>query len=487
MQNIAGALQTKFELGTSTPERVFNYKGVDKSSYVSSYGVVSRNAESITAGNVALQIINTDQTWNDILANPENHIGVGLAASTIQLGYTGTGFITLFTGKLDDSDFAEVDSVGLTFRDAISDFTKKHVGSSQSPADYYSSASYTIFTDADWSPGRNPADIIWHLLTYWGGLDATEGAGNTDIDWTTFSEFKNTLASINYLVQAKFEGQTLTNALKEICGKTNSTVFSEMDGKIYCRYWLGSDTADIQTYTDAKWFDLPKVNQDKLAIKNSYEVYFGYAFPQINTGVCASATATTITVAGNPWVAGAYKNMFVHIQTGTGVGQTRMIASNDTNTLTINFDWAVNPVAADTFEILDYKEATFAGSYTSDDANSQTDYGVQKEIIDSKNVWFKDSSSAQGYGERAVIANKDPIQYVTFTSGLYAYRQQLWDALYLTESFYSWTNQGFRIEDLSYDINNEKVSIEGRLTTLYHYLVLDHADYGKLDSVNVLA
>ena len=459
----------------------------NKSSYVDSYGSISRNAESITAGNVTLQIVNTDQTWNDILANPQNHIGVGLADSTIQLGYTAIGFITLFTGKLDNSDFSDIDSVGLSFRDTISDFTKKQVGSSQSPADYHSSASYTVFTNADWSSGRNPADVIWHLLTYWGGLDSTESTANTDIDWTTFSEFKNILSAIGYLVQGKFQGQTLANALKEICDKTNSTVFSEMDNKIYCRYWLGSDTASIQTYTSAKWFDLPKISMDKLAIKNRYEVYYGFTFPQIITGIATGATSTTLVKAAAGWTADAYKNMYVHITAGTGAGQTRMIASNDATTLTISFAWGTNPVATDTFEILDYSKATFSGSYTSNDGTSQTNYGIQKEIIDSDLVWFKDSASAQGYGERAVVANKDPIQYVKFTSGLYAYRQQLWDALYLTETFYSWTNQGFRVENLSFDINNEEVSIEGRLTNLFHYLILDHPEFGKLDSLNCLA
>lgn len=487
MQTIAGALQTAFELGTSIPERVFNYKGSDKTSYVDTFGAISRNAESITAGNTTLQIVNTDQTWNDILANPQNHIGVGLTDSTIQIGYTAIGFMTLFTGKLDDSDFSDIDGVGLTFRDTISDFTKKQVGSSQVPADYYSSVSYTVFTNSDWSSGRNPADIIWHLLTYWGGLDFTESTANIDIDWTTFSEFKNILSSIGYLVQAKFQGQTVTNALKEICNITNSTVFSEMDNKIYCRYWLGSDTASIQTYTSAKWFNIPKVSQDKLAIRNRYEVYYGLTFPQMETGTATSATSTTIVDSTKTWTANAYKGKIVHITAGTGIGQSRMITSNDGTTLTITFAWTVNPVATDTFEILDYENATFGGSYTSNDGTSQTNYGIQKEIIDSENVWFKDSSSAQSYGERAIIANKDPIQYVTFNSGLFAYRQQLWDALYLTETFYSWTNQGFRIENLAFDINNEEVEIQGRLTSIYHYLILDHATAGKLDDVNVLA
>ena len=529
---------------------------IDKTKYVSSWGAISRNAESVSAGNVALEVINTDQSWNGILSSPASHFGPNFQTSSVWLGYTGIGFINLFTGNLDDADFAGVDSVGLTFRDKIAEFTKKQVGSSQSPADYYSSASYTVFTSSDWSAGRNPADIIWHLLTYWGGLDSTESTANTDIDWTTFSEFKNILSSIAYTVQAKFQGQDLTTALKEICEKTNSTVFSEMDGKIYCRYWLGSDTVSIQTYTSAKWDDLPKIDIDKLAIKNRYEVYYGYTFPVSATGTATGATSTTLllqshtntatagtnattiectgagwgvnawqnyychisgrgsvlissndadtlTLSGSGitgavsgdafiislvnWTANDYKSKFIHIKTGTGIGQTRMIASNDGTTLTINFAWSTNPVATDTFEILDYDKAVFSGCYTKNDTTSQTNYGIKKEIIDSNLVWFYNEVSATGYGERAIVANKDPIQRVTFSAGLGAYRQQLWDALYLTETFYSWTNQGFRVENLSFNIDAEEVEIQGRLTSLYHYLILDSIEYGALDSVNVLA
>lgn len=559
MQTIDAALQTEFEKGTSTPEKVFNYKGSDKSSYVGAYGNVTRNADSICSGNVTLQIINTDKSWNDILANPQNHISPGVAFSTLQIGYTAIGFLTLFTGQLDSVDFSDVDGVGLSFRDNISYFTQVKVGSTQSPVDYYSSTSYTVFTNSNWSAGRNPADIIWHLLTYWGGLDSTESAANIHIDWAKFSEFKILLGAMGYLVQAKFQGETLSDALKEIADLTLSTIFSESDGKIVCRFWLGSDTASIQTYTSAKWKELPAVNVDRTQIRNRYEVFYGYAFPQLDTSTAISATATTIsrfqvtgtaiattngsqiTVTETPyvinehvgrwvhiltgtgkgaygvitanttsvltvntspaagidatfeivntdtWTSNVFAKKYIHITAGTGIGQTRMIASNDGATLTINSAWTVVPVATDTFEILDYDNGTFAGSYVNENATSKTNYGTFIKIIDSTNVWFKDSASADGFGQKALIDTKDPIQYVNFTSELYAYRQQLWDALYLTETFYSWSNQGFRIEKLSFQTDEDEITIEGRLSTLYNYLILDHATFGKLDYGNMLA
>jgi hypothetical protein len=487
MQTLVAGLQTAFELGTSVPERKFNYKGTDKSSYVGTYGTVTRNADAITSGNCTPQIINTDQSWNAILASPQTHIIPGATISTLQIGYTAIGFMTLFTGRLESVNFSDVDNVGLSFRDKISDFTKKTIGSSMIPADYYSSASYTVFSNANWSSGRNPADIIWHILTYWGGLDSTESSANVDIDWDKFSEFRIILGAIGYLVQAKFQGQTIATALKEFCELTLSTIFSEADGKIVCRYWLGSETADIQTYTSAKWNELPVVNMDRSEIINRYEVSYGLTFTQMDTGTSTLGDLSFIQDNSKTWTVNAYKGKYVHILTGTGVSQTRYISANTGITLIVAPDFSISPGIGDTFEILDYDNSTFSGSYLNEDATSKSNYGTFVKTISSTNVWFKDSASADGLGQRALLANKDPIQNVSFTSKLFAYRQQLWDALKLTESFYSWTDQGFRIDGLSFQVDTGEVTIDGRLSDLHNYLILDHATYGKLDYGNCLA
>lgn len=488
MQTIAAGLQTEFEKNTSSPERVFNYQGVDKSAYVESYGNVTRRADSITSGNLSVQINNSDQSWNGILSSPSSHLSPGVTASTLQIGYTGIGFITLFTGTLDDANFPNVENIGLSFKDKFAYFSKIQVGSSQIPADYYSSASYTVFTNSNWSAGRNPADILWHLLTYWGGLDSTESSANTDIDWDAFDEFRDTLSAIGYLVQGRFMGTSLLNAIKEITDICLASIFSESAGKIVCRYWLGSDTSSIQTYTSAKWMnEVPEVDINRLDIINRYEVFYGLTFPQLDSGTASAGTTSTLTDGTKTWTVDAYRDKILHITGNTGVGQNRRIGSNTGTILTLTFPFTVAPDATSTYEILDYDASAFAGNEVNEDSTSKTNYGTFTKVVDSDNVWYYDSSSADGYGERALIDTKDPIQYVKFTSDLQAYRQQLWDALYLTESFYSWTNQGFRVESLSFNTDNGEVEIEGRLTTLYHFLILDHATFGQIDSVNVLA
>jgi hypothetical protein len=408
MQTIPAPLQTRFEKQNSKPERIFEYKTVDKSGQVEKWSSISRRADKITSGNVTLAVQNTDKAWNDILANPQNHLD---ELGEIKIGYTSIGYMTLFKGKLEKPDFHNRLSVSLSFRDRISYFTKKRVGSSQSPADYYSASSYTVFGDDDWSSGRNPAHLLWHLLTFWGGLDNTESVANTDIDWNKFETYRILMDSQAYLIQAQLKGDTLESVLREFYGITLSTVFSEADGKVVCKFWLGQDTADVQSYSSAKWKDLPMDKIERMKIVNKYIVYYGY----------------------------------------------------------------------------DPSADTFTGSETRDDATSISDYGLFDKTLEGKKIWHYSSASAINVAERLLADTKDPFEEVEFTSFLLAYRQQLWDALKLTDTFYGWTDRGFRIENLNYNINDGTIKIFGRLTDLYHFLILDDAVYGKLDTYNALA
>jgi hypothetical protein len=73
------------------------------------------------------------------------------------------------------------------------------------------------------------------------------------------------------------------------------------------------------------------------------------------TGTVASATSSTVTVSGTPWVANAYSGLFIIPTSGTNVGKPMLIASNTTNTLTLDTSQLLYPTntltAADNFSI----------------------------------------------------------------------------------------------------------------------------------------
>lgn len=73
------------------------------------------------------------------------------------------------------------------------------------------------------------------------------------------------------------------------------------------------------------------------------------------TGTVASATSSTITVSGTPWVVNNYAGLFCVMNTGTNAGKIFLIVSNTNNTLTLDTTQILYPTttvtATDTFTI----------------------------------------------------------------------------------------------------------------------------------------
>lgn len=72
---------------------------------------------------------------------------------------------------------------------------------------------------------------------------------------------------------------------------------------------------------------------------------------QAYTSTATSGGANTLTETGAGWVVNNYANSFVRITSGTGNGQSRTIASNTSDTLTVTVNWTINPDNTSVFEI----------------------------------------------------------------------------------------------------------------------------------------
>lgn len=73
---------------------------------------------------------------------------------------------------------------------------------------------------------------------------------------------------------------------------------------------------------------------------------------QKTTGTATAATATTITVAGTPWVASQWVNKRVRITSGASIRAWSIITANGTNTLTFSDITGINGTTP-TFDILE--------------------------------------------------------------------------------------------------------------------------------------
>lgn len=92
----------------------------------------------------------------------------------------------------------------------------------------------------------------------------------------------------------------------------------------------------------------------------------------IESGPVLSSGSNTLTVTGTPWTVNQFTHAgsvsdatanIVYITSGPAAGQTRIIVSNTTDTLTVDSDWTIAPSALDTFEIKNkYYQYPFAST-----------------------------------------------------------------------------------------------------------------------------
>lgn len=120
------------------------------------------------------------------------------------------------------------------------------------------------------------------------------------------------------------------------------------------------------------------------------------------TGTVASATSTTLTVSGTPWVANAYRNMVLRMRSGADADKAYRIQSNTTNTITLAYakTFATTPSAGDEFEIAMESILDLNGVFNLDVSRLTLDCGSGTQVLHGlyyhrdAAVTFRGSSSA---------------------------------------------------------------------------------------------
>jgi len=270
---ISAYIKSQLEAQESEPKVYFIFNGTDYSHYVASVSPISRDADYIVAGNISITLSNTDGTFNTIKANKSSWItkegsvrigfGMGLWDNRLWDNLTwGDGAYYLFRGRLEDVSYSGV-NVTLVFRDKAGYTFEKILGTSGSPLDFYTSV---------W----NPADMVWSILTTYGGLSSTADASNPDIDYTKWAEWKTTCASIGYNLKAEFKGSSIKGALKKIAFLTNSTIYVDGEGKVVCSMWLEEISGTPETFNSNKITEIPSIDFKRSDVINKYLVSYGY-------------------------------------------------------------------------------------------------------------------------------------------------------------------------------------------------------------------
>ena len=210
------------------PRISFIHNGTDYSPFVIKISQITRDA-NLSAGVANVTLNNGTGTFN--FFSSTNTALAESAQVKIHLTSDSADKVTLLSGKVQNVDFQGT-RVIVRVKDHLKDFHSIKLGSDTVPFDFTSQ-----FATPE---GGHPADrIVWRLLTEdaAGNLDPTEGAGNTDINWTRFVAWRdNYLDSFaqnsRFLLRARFTGETLRSALLKIAQLTHSYFWVDLDGKI---------------------------------------------------------------------------------------------------------------------------------------------------------------------------------------------------------------------------------------------------------------
>jgi len=168
----------------------------------------------------------------------------------------------------------------------------------------------------------------------------------------TASGFRTTVASILNNAGAGTITLNLTDAAPTAI--LNNHTFRVTTGRFYVMN-AGTTAAGI-----FKVFDVATMAwQANLATTNlpaswgtDGKLVLPYNFSEVfATGTATAGAASTLTNSGKSWTTNQWTNYMVRITGGTGIGQTRVIASNTGTVLTVSSAWTTNPDATSTYEI----------------------------------------------------------------------------------------------------------------------------------------
>ena len=220
-----------------------------------------------------------DTTFNNsvqVSVTPAAGYASGLTPHALAVGETSFyGFfvdhdewITLHEGKTDYVRFRDT-SVSVAITDKFKQLSERVIGTNDAPVD---------FTTSDYLPG----DLAWWIITSYGGYDTTASSLNTDINYAAWEEWAAIYSDSGVFMQAKFDGQKVTEALRKIGRMTRSAIHIAENKIDFHRFSLVDTHAcevgpDCMTkfemkIDDADMFNRQYVNADYFANSDSFAI-----------------------------------------------------------------------------------------------------------------------------------------------------------------------------------------------------------------------
>ena len=190
--------------------------GTDYSNYLESIDQIRRDA-SLSIGTVTMTLKNHNGLFNYLHAAGD---AMGITA-TVQLYLNGApaDLHTVFSGKVEDVNYKGAVCI-MRVKDHCGSLLDKPMTAARDPHILGGS-------------GMTVDEFVYRVLVSYGDLDSTQGTGNTDINWTSFSNWRDSyLATKDYHIQARFTDQSVGWTLLKVAQLTHSYIWIDNSGKV---------------------------------------------------------------------------------------------------------------------------------------------------------------------------------------------------------------------------------------------------------------
>jgi len=251
------------------PRVRFKFDDVNYSDYVLKIGQISRDTE-VTAGNVNIDVVNTDQTFN-ILSSTPTKLG---NYAQVELYFPGLSeYESLFKGTLEKAIFNTDGTVTLQCRDRMATMLEKPIGYGTAPVTF---------------AATGPASLVWDILTNtnYGELNSGTTTGNPDIDYTSWTNWRTSMNSQSFKLAARSAGASIRELLQLIADLTNSLIWVNGDGKFDFQWSFYSND---RLFTRSNCLAISRdIEEESLA--NTVGAGYGY---DTDTGFWAGLTSSS--------------------------------------------------------------------------------------------------------------------------------------------------------------------------------------------------
>ena len=206
----------------------FSFNNSVFSDRVIRFPAVSKAYKDVVGKPFTITLENASQLMNEVIQNRTNFRSSGEIAFGYQYNPSFADFGCVGKGFLINANYNN-STVRLNFKNQMDILSQVFVSTDTT------SQQGASFINSNW----NPADLTFNVLTsnsYGAGLDSTTTTSNTDIDYQSWVDWKNTFGSESIVVQGFFPyGTNYVQALQGIAEITDSAIYVEANNKVYFR------------------------------------------------------------------------------------------------------------------------------------------------------------------------------------------------------------------------------------------------------------